>query len=92
MLRIYHDGVPEEIFDEILSWESKYEKISGEVCIECGKPATYMTTGYINFICDDCEKKHREETLKRYGHEEKSVPIKDLDEFYKDPEKYWKNR
>ena len=84
-LRIYHDGVPEEIFDDILSWESKYEKLSEEVCINCGKPAMYMTTGYITFICDDCKKKMKKDSLNKHV---PAVPISDLEEFYKDPKTY----
>lgn len=81
-LRLYHCGVPEEIFEEICAWESKYDKLSENVCIHCGKPATYMTTGWITFICEDC--------LKEY--QGRAVPIEDIDTFYEDPEAYWKNK
>lgn len=32
----------------------KYEKLSHEVCICCGKPATHMSYGWINYVCEDC--------------------------------------
>lgn len=37
--------------DEIIS---KYEKISKNTCVVCGKPATKMTTGWIMPVCDYC--------------------------------------
>lgn len=33
---------------------SKYEKISKNTCVVCGKPATKMTTGFIMPMCDYC--------------------------------------
>ena len=32
----------------------KYEKISKRTCIQCGKPATRITTGWIAPYCDEC--------------------------------------
>ena len=32
----------------------KYENLSMKTCINCGKPATKMTTGWIMPFCDDC--------------------------------------
>lgn len=36
---------------------SKYEKISARTCIECGKPATKISLGWISPWCDDCSSK-----------------------------------
>ena len=80
-LRLYHNGIPESIYDEIEAWESKYEDLSEQVCINCGKSAKYMTPGWISFFCEDC--------IKEYNG--KAVPIEDISTFYKDPEAYWKN-
>jgi len=33
---------------------SKYEAMSYGYCITCGKPARYMTHGWIEFLCEDC--------------------------------------
>ena len=55
-LRLYHDGIPEEIFEEVCAWESKYEELSEKVCIHCGKPAKYMSLGWISPWCEDCVK------------------------------------
>lgn len=55
-LRLYHSGVPESIFEELMAWESKYESLSETVCINCGKPMQYMTLGWITFVCEDCAK------------------------------------
>lgn len=49
-LRWYDFGAPEKAFDII----RKYEKLSGEVCVRCGKPATHITSGWINYMCKDC--------------------------------------
>ena len=81
-LRLYHNGVPESIYDEVSTWESKYEDLSEQVCIHCGKQAKYMTPGWISFICEDC--------LKEY--QGRVIPIEDIDTFYEDPETYWKNK
>lgn len=35
----------------------KYEKISLGTCINCGKPATKISTGWISPWCDSCSKK-----------------------------------
>lgn len=79
-LHIYHCGVPTVIYDEYSAWENKYEKLSETVCINCGKPATHMTTGWIIYICEGC--------LKEYNGF--AVPIEDIDEFYNDREAYFK--
>ena len=81
-LRLYHNGAPEGIYDELEAWENKYEDLSEQVCINCGKSAKYMTTGWISFFCEDC--------IKEYNG--KAVPIEDISTFYKDPENYWKNK
>jgi endogenous inhibitor of DNA gyrase (YacG/DUF329 family) len=32
----------------------KYEEMSARKCIECGAPATWITTGWVCPYCDDC--------------------------------------
>ncbi len=32
----------------------RYECMSYCFCIDCGKPARYVTCGYVSYICDDC--------------------------------------
>ena len=49
-LRWYDNGFTEEGFDII----SKYEKLSERTCIVCGKPAKWITCGWIMPFCDDC--------------------------------------
>ena len=44
-LRLYWQGAPNEIYDEVNTWEEKYLELSEEVCINCGKPSKYMTLG-----------------------------------------------
>lgn len=49
-LRCYASiDVPE--IDEIIA---KYEIMATNVCVRCGAPAEYETTGYIASICGDC--------------------------------------
>jgi valyl-tRNA synthetase len=43
------------IFDII----RKYEKLSGEVCVYCGEPATHETYGWINYVCEKCLNEHQ---------------------------------
>lgn len=71
-LRLYYEGVPEEIFDEVYAWEEKYLQLSEKVCIECGKPAKYMTVGWISFRCDRCAKDIKNNCIE----------IKDIDDHY----------
>lgn len=53
-LRIYHAGAPYDICDKVSDIISKYEELSWNVCVECGKPATLHTTGWILPMCEDC--------------------------------------
>ncbi len=41
--------------DRYFSWATKYMQKSIETCIVCGKPATHMTTDYIEPLCDSCK-------------------------------------
>lgn len=55
-LRWYDAGAPKEVYDII----TKYEQISYRTCIMCGKPATYISRGWISPYCSDCacDRKH----------------------------------
>lgn len=57
-LRWYDSGFPEEGYDEYKNWLLKYEDLSFNTCINCGKPAKYFTKGWIVPICEDCAKKY----------------------------------
>jgi hypothetical protein len=52
-LRWYDNGATREMYDII----EKYENLSYETCIKCGKPATHMTEGWIAPLCDECDNK-----------------------------------
>ena len=52
-LRWYDNGCTDRWFKEILP---KYERLSEETCIHCGKPATLISAGWISPWCDDCAK------------------------------------
>lgn len=51
-LEWYDCGIPKDskIWDII----EKYSEISRKTCINCGKPATKISTGWISPYCDDC--------------------------------------
>ncbi len=51
-LRWYDAGVPVgcNVWDII----KKYEDMSAKICINCGKPATKVSKGWISPWCDDC--------------------------------------
>lgn len=54
-LRIYYNGHPINKFhtrDTI----AKYEELSKYICGHCGKPARYITKGWIYPLCKDCIK------------------------------------
>lgn len=50
-LRLYASAT--KAVDRVLS---KYECLSIGYCINCGKPARYITSGWIEYICEDCER------------------------------------
>ncbi len=54
-LRWYDSGGNQAIQDII----SKYEKLSMQICMICGRPAEYITTGWIGCYCDKCIKNFR---------------------------------
>lgn len=49
-LRWYDSGNNEEIQNII----NKYEEISSRTCINCGKPAKYISRGWISPYCENC--------------------------------------
>lgn len=52
-LRWYDNGAPKKVQDII----DKYWEISERTCINCGKPATKISTGWICPYCDKCADK-----------------------------------
>lgn len=50
-LRVYCHSYTREI-DNIID---KYTRLSEKVCINCGKPAKWYTTGWITPVCDGCK-------------------------------------
>jgi hypothetical protein len=70
-LRIYARGYRGGRLDEIIS---NYSLLSGYICINCGKPDVYSTTGWITPICKECwehgSEQPYEEAVYKYGDEE----------------------
>lgn len=52
-LRLYSNGVPEEISDEYETLINYYEDKSQLVCHICGKPSKYVTDGWIEYLCEE---------------------------------------
>ena len=50
-LRWYDNSNTKEGYNII----QKYEHISFNTCINCGKPATYVSAGWISPYCDNCK-------------------------------------
>lgn len=72
-LRWYDFGATEKILKEIIP---KYEKLSAHTCINCGKPATKVTLGWISPYCDDCcPKRGRSVPVEDYFSEAKSFNV-----------------
>ena len=71
-LRLYYDGVPEKIYAEIEEWEAKYDRLSEKTCIHCGKPAKYMSIGWISPWCEECAKEINDTIIK----------IENVEDFY----------
>jgi hypothetical protein len=54
-LRCYTNDIEPSSIRVILQ---KYEYLSKFVCVNCGKPAEFVTFGYIISLCKDCLNKH----------------------------------
>ena len=63
-LRWYDNGNTKEGYNII----NKYESLSQRTCICCGKPAKYITFGWISPFCEDCIKDIEDdyETVEEY--------------------------
>ena len=66
-LRWYAQGGTERIHREIVS---KYEALSRRICIQCGRPATLVSKGWVAPWCSACAEKLGRQTCV------------DIDEFY----------
>lgn len=68
ILHWYDFGCSEKMLHEIIP---KYEELSKRTCIRCGKPAVWVTTGWVSPYCDDCAPKdERKVTVKEFYDEE----------------------
>lgn len=61
-LRWYDDWTTEKVSQII----DKYTKASRHICIECGEPAVYFSTGWISPWCEECSK-HINDRMVRIG-------------------------
>ena len=83
-LRWYDNGQP--VGSKIEDIINKYEDRSGMICICCGRPAKYMTHGWISFQCEKCFKKYnipknsknKEEILRRSKLYSDNIPYRTI--------------
>lgn len=60
----YDFGCTDKMLHEIIP---KYEEFSKRTCIRCGKPAKWVTTGWISPYCDECVPEcERKETVEEF--------------------------
>lgn len=58
-LRWYHN-ISTENLEKVID---KYEKLSSQICINCGKPAKYRTNGWIYYLCEECFHKSKSDGI-----------------------------
>ncbi len=61
--------------ENVLKVIQKYEELSWNTCVKCGKPATHTSTGWICPYCEDCVNKseYPKRFIKRGTEEEKTL-------------------
>ena len=64
--------------DELYNIIHKYEELSWNTCIKCGKPATYTSKGWINPYCDDCVNKDTPDRYTKRTEDNKNGYTKDM--------------
>lgn len=52
----WYDNGPIQLYEDVIL---KYEKMSFELCIRCGKKASHVSRGYILPFCEDCMQKEK---------------------------------
>lgn len=52
-------------YQDVYAIISKYEDLSTKICICCGKPAEYMSRGWISYYCADCINKDNIDRYKK---------------------------
>jgi hypothetical protein len=58
-IRIYDNGVPSSIREEVSRLISDYEIISKNICVDCGSPYAKMcNVGWVSPFCEKCFKKY----------------------------------
>lgn len=63
-LRWYDNGVPDSISEEFHLIINYYKDKSMLVCLECGKPTKYVTTDWIEYLCEEHLKERLQQNSK----------------------------
>lgn len=56
-LRFYIEGISEGAFDEAYDLIDEAEEKSAEICEKCGQPGKLRGGGWVQTLCDECDKK-----------------------------------
>ena len=94
-LRIYYNGHPvgKTSTRDVIA---KYEELSRYICGHCGKPARYITKGWIYPLCEDCISKVQGGYVpieEFYGFDNYNGVLKEIDEIKNNfqYDRYWKS-
>lgn len=52
----WYDNGPNQLYKDVIL---KYEKMSFELCVRCGKKASHVSRGYMLPFCEDCMQKEK---------------------------------
>ena len=59
-MRLYHSGVPKDIYDKVESIIDKYSEKSYYTCAQCGAEATQYSRGWMQPFCSLCYRRFKE--------------------------------
>ena len=53
----WYDNGPTQLYSDVVV---KYEIMSSELCVRCGKKASHVSKGYMHPFCEDCMQKEKD--------------------------------
>lgn len=57
----WYDNGPNQLYKDVIL---KYEKMSADLCVRCGKKASHVSRGYMLPFCEDCM--HKEKSTRNF--------------------------
>ena len=64
--------------DNVFNVIQKYEDLSWNTCIKCGKPATHTSRGWISPYCEDCVNEDNPDRYIKRSNENKDGYTEDM--------------